>query len=60
MILDKLRVTLPNVMAVLKRAMLIGLSLQDKTNESLLGLTDLVTDLIQTWIIRCLFSPICI
>ena len=46
-------------MAVLKRAMLIGLSLQDKTNESLLGLTDLVTDLIQTWIIRCLFSPVC-
>jgi len=47
-------------MAVLKRMILIGLSLQDKANENLLGLTDLVTDLTQTWIIRCLFSPVCI
>ena len=45
MILDKLRITFPKVMAVLKRIILIGLSLQDNTNENLLGLTDLVKDL---------------
>jgi hypothetical protein len=59
-ILDKLSITVPKVMAVLKRTILIGLSLQDKTDENLLGLTDLVIDLTRTWILRCLFSPICI
>jgi hypothetical protein len=48
MIPDKLRITFPNVIAVLKRMILIVLPLQNKTNENLLGLTDLVTDLTQT------------